>query len=73
MARRAALIARPLLLLFDHFVEARLLLGRQNGAKVVSCALEFFPDFRIHGLHHFLDALLAARDDLVRLLALLRC
>ena len=71
MAWRTALIARALLL-FDHFVEAGLLFGRQNRAKLVSCALKLLANPWIYGLHHLLDSFLAGADELVGLLTLSR-
>ena len=71
MGWRPALIAGALLL-FDHFIEARLLFGRENRPKLVSCALKLFANPRIHGLHHFLNSFLAGAYQLVRLLTLLR-
>jgi len=60
-----------LLLLLEQFVEADLLLGIEDRAKLFPGLLQFFANFGRHRFHDFFRALLAGGNDFVDLLALI--
>src|SRR5438477_10714378 len=68
-------LTRPLLeqaLLFEHFFEARLLLGCRHREKLIFGLLHLLADFWADWLHDLFGALLAFADDVINLIALIR-